>query len=163
MNNMKRIAAALGIFVILGVAAFLGWMHQRGRLPGSPAGNVLTVNVTSPADRGPASLREALYIVDGANREGIIVIRTARIALTTPLPPLVNPHGVRIVGQAPGAEIDAQALAAGPVLDVAGANASLEGVVLRHCPAAGILLRATHFHLQSSTVESCDVGVEVAE
>jgi hypothetical protein len=163
MNNRQRIAAALAIFVILGVLALLGWAHQRGRLGGSPAGNALTVNVTTPSDRGPGSLREALYIVDGANRPATVVIRTAKIALTTPLPPLINPHGVRIVGQAAGVEIDAGALAAGPVLDVAGANSSLEGVTVRHCPAAGILLRATHLHLQSSTVESCDVAVDVAE
>src|SRR5205085_953439 len=32
-----------------------------------------------------------------------------------------------------------------------------------NCRAAAILLRAAHFHLQSSTIESCDVGVDVAE
>jgi hypothetical protein len=75
----------------------------------------------------------------------------------------MNLHGVRIIGEQPDAEIDAQALAGGAVFDVTGANTSLEGLVLRNCPAAAILLRAAHFHLQSSTIESCDVGVDVAE
>jgi nitrous oxidase accessory protein NosD len=49
------------------------------------------------------------------------------------------------------------------MFDVAGANTSVEDLVLRNCPAAAILVRAAHFHLQSSTIESCDVGVDVAE
>jgi hypothetical protein len=163
MNTKQRIIAAVAIFAILGVLAFLGWSHQNRHLAGGQRADTLTVNVTSPEDRGPGSLREALYIVDGANRPATVLIRTARIALKSPLPPLVNVHGVRIVGQTAGAEIDGQELPAGAMLDVAAANTSLESVALRHCPAAGILLRATHFHLQSAIVESCDVAVDVAE
>jgi nitrous oxidase accessory protein NosD len=70
---------------------------------------------------------------------------------------------VRIVAEQPGAEIDAKALTAGPVFDLTADNTSIEGVVLRNCVATGILLRARHFHLQSSALESCDVGVDVAE
>src|SRR4029077_18638225 len=58
---------------------------------------------------------------------------------------------------------DAQGLGGGPVFDITGANTSLEGLVLRNCPATAILLRAARFHLQSSNIESCDVGVDVAE
>jgi len=31
------------------------------------------------------------------------------------------------------------------------------------CPAAAILVRAVHFRLSAATIDSCDVGVEVAE
>ena len=40
---------------------------------------------------------------------------------------------------------------------------SIEGLRIRNCKAAAILLRAEHFRLQSTTIESCDVGVDVAE
>jgi hypothetical protein len=163
MNTNQRIALATGTFLLLGVLAFLGWSyHSRQAAPGQAAGT-LTVNVTSPNDLGPGTLREALFIVAAANGQANVLIKTKRIALQTALPPLVNLHGVRIMGEPPGVEIDAQGLAGGPMFDVAGANTSVEDLVLRNCPAAAILVRAAHFHLQSSTIESCDVGVDVAE
>jgi parallel beta-helix repeat protein len=76
---------------------------------------------------------------------------------------LVNGHGVRLIGQPAGVRIDAHALDTGPVLDVSGANTSIEGVTIANCPAAGILVRASRFRLAASTLESCDVGVEVAD
>ena len=163
MSTKQRIALALGTFLLLGVLALLGWSyHSRQVVPGQPAG-ALSVNVTSPNDLGPGTLHEALFIVAAANGKATILIKTKRITLQTALPPLMNLHGLQITGEQPGVEIDAQALASGPVFDVIGANTSLEGLVVRNCPAAAILLRAAHFHLQSSTIESCDVGVEVAE
>src|SRR2546421_6319047 len=161
--STKRIASALGRVLLQGVVALLGLTyHSRQVVPGQPAG-ALAVNVTSPNDLGPGTLREALFIVAAANGKATVLIKTKKITLQTALPPLMNLHGLRISGEQPGVEIDAQALAGGPVFDVIGANTSLEGLVLRNCPAAAILLRAAHFHLQSSTIESCDVGVEVAE
>jgi len=163
MSANQRIAVAVGTFLLLGVLALLGWSyHSSQAAPGQTAG-ALAVNVTSPDDLGPGTLREALFIVAAANGKANVLIKTKTITLKTALPPLMNVHGVSIVAQQGGVEIDAQALAGGPVFDVTGANTSLEGLVLRNCPAAAILLRAAHFHLQSSTIESCDVGVDVAE
>ena len=163
MSANQRIALAIGTFLLLGVLAALGWSyHSRQAAPGQAAG-ALAVNVTSPDDLGPGTLREALFVVAAAKGKANVLIKTQRITLKTALPPLMNLHGVRIVGEQPGVEIDAQALAGGPVFDVIGANTSLEGLVVRNCPAAAILLRAAHFHMQSSTIESCDVGVDVAE
>jgi parallel beta-helix repeat protein len=70
---------------------------------------------------------------------------------------------VRLVAAETGAEIDATDLPSGPVLDVTGAKVTIEGLRIRNCKEAGILLRAKHFRLQSTTIESCDVGIEVAE
>ena len=86
-----------------------------------------------------------------------------KINLETALPALVNGHGVRLVAQPPGAQIDAQALNAGPVLDISGPNTSIEGITISNCPGAAILVRAVRFRLSASTIDSCDVGVEVAE
>ncbi|HUE47734.1 MAG TPA: right-handed parallel beta-helix repeat-containing protein [Steroidobacteraceae bacterium] len=163
MSNKQRIAIAVGVFLLLGALGFLGLSYESRRTaPGQTAG-ALTVEVTSPADSGPGTLREALFIADGAKGKANVVLKTRTITLQTALPPLVNSHGVRIVAEQPGAEIDAKALTAGPVFDLTADNTSIEGVVLRNCAATGILLRARHLHLQSSAVESCDVGVDVAE
>jgi len=162
MSTKQRIALAVGMFLLLGVLALLAWSYQsRQAVPAQRTAAALVV--TSAEDGGPGSLREALFVVAAARGKASITIKTRAIALKTALPPLANPYGLRIVAEQPGVEIDAQALAGGPVFDVTGANASIEGLVLRHCPAAAILVRAGYFHLHSSTIESCDVGVDVAE
>jgi hypothetical protein len=163
MSTKQRIAVALGVFVLLGALAFLGWSYETKRAAPGPAAGAVTVDVTSPGDSGPGTLREALFIAAAAKGQANVVIRTKTITLQAGLPPLVNAHGVRIVAAQPGAEIDARALTAGPVLDVVGDNTSIEGVALRNCSGTAILLRAAHFHLQSSAVESCDVGVDVMD
>lgn len=163
MNPRQRIALAVGVFVLLGALAFLGWSYERSRAAPGRAVSVVTAEVTSPADRGPGTLREALFIAAGARVPANVVIKTKTIALQTALPPLMNAHGMRVFAQPPGAEIDARGLATGPVLDVTGDNTSIEGLVLRNCSGTAILLRASHFHLQSSAVEACDVGVDVVE
>jgi len=163
MSNKQRIALAVAVFVLLGALAFLGWSYESQRAGPGPAAGAVSVAVTSPADSGPGTLREALFIADAAKGSASVVIRTRTVTLQTALPPLVNSHGVRILAEQPGAEIDARALTAGPVLDITGDYASIEGLTLRNCSGTAILLRAAHFHLLSSVVESCDVGVDVAE
>lgn len=163
MRISRRSTISIGIFLLLGVFVLLGsWYESRNATPGRTADSV-AINVTNGADRGPGTLREALFIAASADGEARIAIRVKKISLASALPPLVNTRGIRLIAAEPGAEIDASALAAGPALDIAGANASIEGLAIRNCPSAGILLRAEHFQLQSTTIEACDVGVDVAE
>jgi parallel beta-helix repeat protein len=119
--------------------------------------------VTNAGDRGPGTLREAIFLIAGATGPTTISIEVPTIKLETALPAFVNSHEVKIVGQAAGAQIDAQALNQGPVLDIAGPNISIEGITIQNCPAIAILVRAVHFRLSSSVVQSCDVAVEVAD
>jgi len=164
MRTSVRIVVAVGVLLLLGALAALGWWyqtHQQGAAARAAA--TLTVDVTSAADRGPGTLREALFIVAAANGKADVFLKVKGIAPETPLPPLVNPHGVRIRTQPGGTQIDAHALSGGAVLDVAGANTSIEGVQLRNCPGSALLLRAAQFHLRGSSIEACDVGVDVAE
>ena len=163
MLTRQRITVAVGIFLLLAALASVGWLYQAQRAAPGQAADALAVNVTSSGDRGPGTLREALFIVAAAGGAANVSIKVKTIAVETSLPPLVNPHGVRIVAEPPGAEIDAHALAGGALFDVAGPNTSLEGLVLRNCAAAAVLVRAAHFRMQSSTIDSCDVGVDVAE
>ncbi len=163
MRVSRRSALAIAIFVLLGIGAAVGgWYESRRSAPGQPASSVV-VNVTNGGDRGPGTLREALFIVAAAEHKAVISIQVPRIALETALPPIVTSHGLSIVAQTTGAELDARALQGTAVLDIPGANTSIGGLLIRNCSGAGILLRAAHFRLQSTTVDSCDVGVEVAE
>jgi parallel beta-helix repeat protein len=108
-------------------------------------------------------LREAIFLIAGATGPTTISIEVPTIKLETTLPAFVNSQEVKVVGQAAGVQIDAQALNQGPVLDIAGPNISIEGITIQNCPAIAILVRAVHFRLSSSVIQSCDVGVEVAD
>jgi hypothetical protein len=162
MNAKHQLAAAGVVVLLIAVVAAVSWGDRGARPVSSPLAAEVEVSVTSSDDVGPGSLREALYIAGSAKGHASVLIVARKVIVRTPLPPLMNPHGIRLLAQPPGAEIDARSLAGGAVLDVVGADTAVEGLVVRNCPAAGVLLRATHFHLRASTIESCDVGVEVA-
>ena len=164
MRTSLRIAVGVAVLLLLGGLAALGWWYQtRQQRTAALAASPLTVEVTSAADRGPGTLREALFIVAANNGKAEVRLRVRSIAPQTPLPPLVNPHGVRILGQEGATEIDAHGLGSVPVLDVAGTNTSIEGLQLRNCAGSAILLRTAQFRLRRSVIEACDVGVDVAE
>jgi parallel beta-helix repeat protein len=163
MRSGRRFTIAIAVLVVLAAGVGVArWYQSSTAAPGPAAEGVMAI-VSNGNDRGPGSLREALFVVASAKEAATISIQTRKIALETALPPIVTTRGLTIVSQPAGAEIDASALSGGAVLDVAGANVSIEGVLIRNCSAAAILLRADRFRLEASTVDSCDVGVEVAE
>lgn len=163
MSVSRRSVVSIIVFALLGIFVALGyWYESREAEPGQAATDT-SIAVTSGNDRGAGTLREALFIAAAADGEATISLRVPRIALATTLPPVANAHGVRIVAQEKGTEIDASALPSGPVLDISGPNVSIENLQVRNCKAAAILLRAERFRLQSATIQSCDVGVDIAE
>jgi nitrous oxidase accessory protein NosD len=164
MAIRRRSIVAIGTFVLLAVLAALGrWYETQRAQPQRTTTKTVLVHVTNAGDRGPGTLREALFLVAGATGPTSISIEVPNIRLETVLPAFVNGNGVTLVGQASGAEIDAQTLSSGPVLDISGPNTSIEGITIKNCPAAAILVRAVRFRLSLSTIDSCDVGVEVAD
>jgi parallel beta-helix repeat protein len=164
MEPRQRIAVAVGVFVVLGAIVVAGrWYEAHHVRPQPIAAKQVLVHVTNAGDRGPGTLREALFIVAATNGPADISIEVPRIELETALPALVNGHGVRVRAQTADATIDARALGSGPVLDVSGPDTTIEGLTITACPGAAVLVRASRFHLSSATISSCDVGVEVAE
>ncbi|MGA9025365.1 MAG: right-handed parallel beta-helix repeat-containing protein [Steroidobacteraceae bacterium] len=164
MAISRRSMVGIGVFVLLGVVVGVGhWYGTRAAMPQQSTEKAALVHVTNAGDRGPGTLREALFIAAAATGPTRISIEVSAINLETALPALVNGLGVSVVGQSAGVLIDAHALNAGPVLDISGPNTSIEGITIKNCPAAAVLVRAVRFRLSGSTIESCDVGVEVAE
>lgn len=155
----------LSIAVFAGVAALIvaGWSLEARHAGRESLSNTVSIRVTNGADRGSGTLREALFVAATSPAAVRISLEVAKISLATALPPIVNPHGVSIVARRAGSELDARALRAGPVLDVAAANVSLEGLAISNCANAAILVRAVHFSLESATLAGCDVGIDVAE
>src|SRR3979490_2773920 len=156
MAVRRRSIIAMGVFVLLAiVVAASRWYEKRRGEPGRAADTKVAVHhVTNAGDRGPGTLREALFIVAGATGASTISIDVPVIKLETALPALVNGRGVRLAGQAAGTVIDAQALNAGPVFDVSGPNTTIEGITVSKCPAAALLVRAVHFRLSNTTIDS---------
>ena len=163
MATLHRSTAAIGVFVLLGGVVALGSWYERRKVHPAATEKAAIVHVTNADDRGPGTLREALFIVAAATGPTTIELEVPLIKLETALPALVNGMGVRVVATTAHTRLDAGALDAGPVLDVSGPNTSIEGITLTKCPAAAILVRAERFHLSGSTVAACDVGIDVAE
>jgi parallel beta-helix repeat protein len=164
---MTQGRSILAVALLLGLGAMVAagrWYDlQRAKRPAPSTQKSVMAHVTNAGDRGPGTLREAIFLIAGATGPTIISIEVPTIKLETTLPAFVNSQEVKVVGQAAGVQIDAQALNQGPVLDIAGPNISIEGITIQNCPAIAILVRAVHFRLSSSVVQSCDVAVEVAD
>jgi parallel beta-helix repeat protein len=165
MQLPKRVVVAVALLLALvaGIVLLRRFGGERAPVAAADTSARAAIEVTSDGDRGPGSLREALFSADTAPGAINIIVRVKNIALQTPLPPVVNPHGLSIVATDQGTLIDAHALASGSVFDINGANASIIGITIHDCPAAGILVRSSGFHLRAAVIEACDVGVEVAE
>jgi hypothetical protein len=149
--------------MVLAAFVFLGRWYSQQRSSPALAPASASVSVTSSADQGPGTLREAIFVADTAPSPARILVRVNRIALESALPPIVNPHGIAIVVPAGGLEIDAHALkGTAPVFDIDADRAALSGLLIHHCPGSAVLVRAPHFRLSGSTIQACDVGVEVA-
>jgi Right handed beta helix region len=163
MRLSARLSAAVGLLASLGVLVSVSRWYGAALPERSSSATSVELNVTSGDDRGAGSLREALFAADAAAGRARIVLRVDRISVDTPLPPLVNPHGLSIVVAAGGAELDAHRLDKAPVLDVDAAHVSITGTRIRNCPGTAILVRAGDFQLSSASIELCDVGIDVAE
>lgn len=163
MAIRSRSAVSIGVLIVLAAFVLLGRWYSQQRSSPALAPASATVAVTSSADRGPGTLREAIFVADTAGSPARILVRVSRIVLESALPPIVNPHGIAIVVPAGGLEIDAHRLkGSAPVFDIDADRAALSGVLIHHCPGSAVLVRAPRFRLSSSTIRACDVGVEVA-
>lgn len=159
----RRSAVSIVVFMLLALFVGLGFWYQVREVEPGQAANSAAIEVTSGEDRGPGTLREALFIAASSDGEAAISLQVRKIKLATALPPVANARGIHVVANEQGTEIDASALPNGAVLDVAGVNVSIEGVHIRDCKGAAILLRAERFRMQATTIQSCDVGIDVAE
>jgi len=163
MATRTRSVLSIVVLVIVAGFALLGRWYAGHHTSSALAPSAFNVTVTSGADRGPGTLREALFVADAAPAEANVVIRVASIALQSALPPIVNPHGTTITAPPGGVQIDASALAPGsPAFDIDSEHVWLDGVSIHQCAGTAILVRASLFRLTAASIRGCDVGIEVA-
>src|SRR3954470_7683211 len=102
----RRSAIAAGVVALLGAFA-LAYDRFAEHRPTAVEERVSDEwVVTSGADRGDGTLREAIFAADTAGRRVRILVRTPRIELQGPLPPLVNAAGVAIEAGLPEVVLD---------------------------------------------------------
>jgi Right handed beta helix region len=117
--------------------------------------------VTNGDDTGLGSLRSAILTADKSDHPGRILVMVPRVSLRSPLPPLVNPYGIRLEARHGGAVIDGGNLA-GATIDVAAPHTTIQGVHIINAQAA-VVVRAARVTLRSVTVEDSDTGVLVGD
>jgi parallel beta-helix repeat protein len=162
MRRLTRRWFAFFAVATLGLLALIERPLAAQRPRAWRLGTTVDLPVTSPQDGGPGSLREAILAADRAPGRPRIAIRTDHVTLETPLPPLVNRHGVVIEAES-NVELDARALAGGPVLDIAAPGSLVHGVTVKGAGGAGVLVRASGVRLQNLRLLDCDEGVHLAE
>jgi parallel beta-helix repeat protein len=144
------------------LAATAPWI-ERLRPFALGAENASEVYVTSGADRGTGSLRDAIFMADRADRRVRILIQVALITLGDPLPPIVNPAGVSIETSAANTRLDATNVAAGAVLDVSAPDTSISGIEVYGAREQGILLRNGGARLTNVSLRKSKTGIYVVE
>ena len=157
-----RARLAIGAVGVLGaLAVFQYWIAER-----RPDGSELTSSrefvVTSSADSGQGSLREAIFAADSARGRARIVIGVNEIVLRSPLPPLVNPAGIVVEAAHPGVLIDGREISTGALLEIAAPDSVVQGLRFVNAPAEALLIRADGFRLSRSSISDSDEGVVLA-
>ncbi len=156
----RRERAAWGAVLSAAVlAAGSQWLEQWRPLPPDRSAR-FTFRVTTSADGGRGSLRDAILEADRLPARARILVVARQVVLETALPPLVNPFGTILEAPA-GVDIDGTHIP-GPVLDIASAGTLISRVHVIG-GGAGIVVRAPGASLQTVSVTDSDVGVLVGE
>jgi len=120
--------------------------------------------VTNGADSGAGSLREGIVAADRAGKRARLVVAVSEVLVETPLPPLVNPHGIVIDASKSHARLLVNNTGGqGPILDVATENVALLGLQIVAAPDEAILVRSRGARVQAVDVENSGGGVLVAD
>lgn len=148
----------LAVLAALGAGAASGRWLTMGR-DAILGRDRATFFVTSGSDGGAGSLREAIFAADRADRAATIVFSTNRVTIQTPLPPLVNPRGVKLDAREKSTELDARVLAGSAVIEIRSPDSSIEGLQIRGAGGAAVLVRGPRAHLNRVTVKESVDGV----
>jgi len=159
---MRRKLVLVGPVLAIGLMALAADHLSPFRFHPLDVGNARFV-VTSGTDAGPGSLREAIFFAARSDERVTITLRTARIVLRTPLPPLVNRHGIVVDAEALRTVIDASEQGPAPVLDIATPNSLVKSLHVTAAKAQGILIRSDGVRLEQVTVSHCAEGILIAD
>jgi parallel beta-helix repeat protein len=161
LSTRDRVAiAAVGL---IGALAFVQqWLADR-RPEAAEQRVAHEIVVTTGSDRGEGSLREAIFAADTAGVRTRIVLRTPRVTLRSPLPPLVNPHGIVIQGDSAGTDIDLAAAGTSAALEIRAAHSHVADVSFTGAASQAVLVAAPDFRITGGRFSGCAEAVRAAE
>jgi nitrous oxidase accessory protein NosD len=159
-RRVRLAGAALAL--VGGLAAAAPWVDRLRPL--SPD-IFLTerLRVTSGADSGPGTLREAIFAGDRAGRAARVELAVGRVVLESPLPPLLNPNGMTIDASRSHTQIVGRQAGNGPVLDVSAPHSMILGLRITEAAGQAVLVRANGLTIRNVIVEDSEVGVYLVE
>jgi hypothetical protein len=114
--------------------------------------------VTSAADSGPGSLRDALFAAARARDSARIRLAVPRVHLESPLPPAAQAVAI-LIESSVHTVIDARALTAGPVIDIEAPRAKVRDVTIEHAAGTAFLLHAEAVDLDGIAALDSDIGL----
>jgi nitrous oxidase accessory protein NosD len=114
--------------------------------------------VTSSADSGPGSLREALFAAARAQGRARIRLAVQRIHLESPLPPAAQAVAI-LIDTDVHTVIDAQGLEAGAVIDIEAPRAVLRDLTVEHAAGTAFLVHAEAIELKGIAALDSDIGL----
>lgn len=151
----------LMVFSLLCLGTAVTLRNFRPAMAGKPSVDVLLV--TSEADAGPGSLRDAILAADRLSTRAHIVVSAKNIATESALPALINPHGVDIDTAGGAGNIDAQHQTPGAVLQIMAPASTIRGIRIAHAHTAGIVVNAPGVQLDSIAVTDSKAGILLGE
>jgi hypothetical protein len=149
----------LALVSLLAIAAGIaGGDLNAHLLPPSqmPSGEFL---VTSEADAGPGSLRDAILAADRISTSATIRVQAKHISLETALPALVNSRGIAIDVPDDRGWIDADRLRQGTVLQIHSAQTHIKGLHIAHAHDTAVAISSPGVRLESMTVTDSKVAI----
>ncbi len=161
--SSRRNTIGLAAVALLGALALAqGWLAERR--PAAAEERVSgEIAVTSTADRGEGSLREAIFAADSADGRMRIVLHASPIRLRSPLPPLANPRGISIESALPEAQVDLAGVTGGPAFEIRSPHSRIVGVSLVNAPGTAVRVAASQFVLTGGRIAQCGEAVTSAE
>jgi len=118
-----------------------------------------SLEVISGRDSGGGTLREAITAAARHQGRVRIVIHARRIALLSPLPPLVNAEGAVLDASVSRCELDASAIGDIPALQITSPNSTVAGLRVRNARDAAILVRAPGATIRDVAVRDSADGI----
>ena len=156
----------LAMLALLGLLASYGHLlvENRGLAPGDGIPSVIPVS--SSRDRGPDSLRSALFLAMKANHRVTIRLDVPLIELEVALPPVLSSNGVTIRG---GLDVPTvlKNVATDPdqaaILRLVGKNIELHGFILDAAGAPGIAVLGEQATLEDVEVRNAGIALSAVD
>ena len=159
---MKLLSSgALIAVALLSAALLLGGRDHAATLAPAKSGGSHFI-VANGADAGPGTLRDAILASDRLSESAHIQIEAKRITLDSPLPALINNHGIFIEAAGGAGVIDAAHVAKGAVLQINGPASALRGISVVNAHDMAILDNAPGLEITGVNISASKIGLALA-